>query len=173
MMDCERLSDRMPDVARGRAAWTRDDAAHLAECSSCQQEWELVRAAATHGIALSQQVDVTRLIEGVTARLEVAPPAASPRRVPWRRLAWPLAIAASLSLMIWGGMPRNVPTEANAPALAAVLHELDDLTPAELEAMLELVPEAPAVAFRTLETPESLGDLSAEELELLLSSMED
>ena len=42
MTACERLSDRMPDVARGRARWTAEEAAHLAACADCLAEWDLV-----------------------------------------------------------------------------------------------------------------------------------
>jgi hypothetical protein len=45
MNDCERLSDRMPDVALGRGGWTPDEAAHLAGCAECRAEWRLVLAA--------------------------------------------------------------------------------------------------------------------------------
>jgi len=172
MKHCERLSDLMPEVARGRAAWTREDAAHLTSCRSCQEEWDLIRAAATHGTAVGMRVDAARLSDRVARRLEEAPAAPLARALPIRRVAWPLAIAAGLSLLIWSGPPRDASISPEPQALVAVLHELDDLTPAELEAMLELVPESPAASYRTLDTPESLGDLSAEELELLLSSME-
>ena len=45
MSDCERLSDRMPDVALQRAAWSAEEAAHLASCADCRAEWDLVLAA--------------------------------------------------------------------------------------------------------------------------------
>nr|MBA3319806.1 hypothetical protein [Gemmatimonadales bacterium] len=45
MNDCERLSDRMPEVALGRAEWTADEAAHLRGCGECRGEWELLLAA--------------------------------------------------------------------------------------------------------------------------------
>lgn len=173
MTQCERLSDLMPEVARGRASWSRTDTAHLAACASCREEWNLVRRAATHGTAIGMQVDVDRITGQVLRRLQQEPAATTVRRTPLRRLAWPLALAASLSVMVWGGFPRDTGTAVTPATTVAVLHELDDLTPAELEAMLELVPEAAGSNYRTLETPESLGDLSAEELELLLSSMED
>jgi hypothetical protein len=54
-----------------------------------------------------------------------------------------------------------------------VLHELDDLSDSELEAMLEVVEDPTAIEYRSLDTPESLGDLSEAELQLLLNSMED
>ncbi|MDZ4673247.1 MAG: hypothetical protein SGI84_02270 [Gemmatimonadota bacterium] len=172
MTSCERLSDLMPEVARGRATWTRTDTAHLAACDTCQDEWDLVRGAASHGTAIGMQVNIDRITGRVLQRLQQEP-AAPVRQFPVRRLAWPIAIAAGLSLMIWGGPPRNPAPNPMPTTTVAVLHELDDLTPAELEAMLELVPETPVANYRTLETPESLSDLSAEELELLLSSMED
>ena len=45
MTDCERLSDRMPEVAMARAAWSAEDAAHLASSTECRGELDLVLAA--------------------------------------------------------------------------------------------------------------------------------
>ncbi len=172
MTPCERLSDRMPDVARGRATWTRDDANHLSGCAACQEEWGLIRMAATHGMAIGMQVDVVGITEQVVERLQAVPiSAAAPSRT-FRKLAWPLALAASLSLMVWGGLPRSATPSGEPIGVVSVLHELDGLTSEELQAMLELVPEPAATSYRTLETPESLSDLSTDELQLLLSSME-
>lgn len=173
MTHCEQLSDRMPEVARGRAAWSRSEAEHLATCGECQAEWDLVRVAATHGMSLGMQVDVAGLTAAVERRIRAAEAAPVPAKAgPLRRVALPLAIAAGLSLMIWGGPQRQPDGTPGTATVMAVLHELDDFSPAELEAMLELVPEVTTTEYRSLDTPESLGDLSAEELEMLLSSME-
>jgi hypothetical protein len=171
--ECERLSDRMPDVARGRAVWGRTDADHLDCCSGCEEEWNLVRLAATHGVAMGRRVDAGEVSSRVLQRLRESPAHAQPAAARWRRALWPIAIAAAVSLVVWGGIPRGTGPAETPQTELAVLHELDDLTSAELEAMLDLVPDPAAPGFRTLDTPESLGDLSAEELELLLSSMED
>ncbi len=172
MTACERLSDRMPDVARGTASWSRDDADHLSRCASCQDEWELVRAAATHGLALGMRVDAGRLAQVVERRLERVPAVRPATRAGWRT-AWPVALAAGVALLLWIG-PRPQQPDAAAPEVTvAVLHELDDLSDSELEAMLEAVEDPAALDYRSLDTPESLGDLSDAELQLLLNSMED
>lgn len=172
MTTCERLADRMPEVARGTASWSRDDADHLARCASCQDEWDLVRAAATHGLARGMRVDAGRLAEVVERRLEgVAEARPASRTGGWA--AWPVALAAGILLLVWAG-PRLPPQGEAAPEMTvAVLHELDDLSDSELEAMLDVVEDPAAVDYRSLDTPESLGDLSEAELHLLLNSMED
>ena len=43
-MSCERLSDRMPAVMAGRDHWNREDQEHLAVCSDCRSEWQLLAA---------------------------------------------------------------------------------------------------------------------------------
>lgn len=174
MTECERLSERMPEVARGRAAWSRDDASHLAGCPACQAEWDLVRLAATHGLAVAAAVDATRVVEQVAARLQSAPAADPPTRFARiRRAIWPAAVAASLSVGVWLGPRLTTSGGALAGSVAAVLHELDDLTEDELQTLLASVPAPEAEGFRSLDTPDSLGDLTEAELELLLSGMED
>ena len=172
MMECERLSDRMPEVARGTASWSREDADHLARCASCQDEWELVRAAVTHGLALGMRVDAGRLAEGVERRLERLPEARPASRSGWWA-AWPVALAAGILLLLWVGPRPRSPDQAAPEVTVAVLHELDDLSDSELEAMLDAVEDPAAPEYRSLDTPESLGDLSEAELQLLLNSMED
>jgi hypothetical protein len=52
----------------------------------------------------------------------------------------------------------------------AVLHELDGLTAAELEAVLETIPPTADEAVHVESAP--IGDLSAKDLERMLHSME-
>jgi hypothetical protein len=162
----------MPEVARGTASWSRDDADHLARCTSCQDEWELARAAATHGLALGMRVDAGRLAEVVERRLERLPEARLASRTGWWA-GWPMALAAGILLLVWAGPRPRSPGEAAPEVTVTVLHELDDLSDSELEAMLDVVEDPAAVNYRPLDTPESLGDLSEAELQLLLDSMED
>jgi hypothetical protein len=49
MNECTRLSDRIPDVALGRASWTPDEAAHLRGCADCRAELALVQATVALG----------------------------------------------------------------------------------------------------------------------------
>lgn len=52
MSICTELSDRMPDVALGRSAWTETEQRHLAECADCRAEWALVSGASRLGATL-------------------------------------------------------------------------------------------------------------------------
>jgi hypothetical protein len=52
MSICIELSDRMPDVALGRSAWTETEQRHLAECADCRAEWALVSGASRLGATL-------------------------------------------------------------------------------------------------------------------------
>ena len=56
-MTCERLSDRMPEVARGAGAWDESDRRHLAGCPDCQAEWRLVTLSLGLGQSVARAVD--------------------------------------------------------------------------------------------------------------------
>ena len=49
MTTCTHLSDRMPEVAPGRARWSAEDERHLAACEDCRAEWAIVSAASRVG----------------------------------------------------------------------------------------------------------------------------
>ena len=68
MSDCERLSDRMPEVAMQQAAWTAEEAAHLASCADCRAEWDLVLAARRLESS-APSVDPTAVAAAVQRRL--------------------------------------------------------------------------------------------------------
>ncbi|HSE51485.1 MAG TPA: hypothetical protein VLB00_04815, partial [Gemmatimonadales bacterium] len=87
-----------------------------------------------------------------------------------RRAGWVLAAAAAavLALAVLLRAPEPV---SEPPAVAiTVLHELDDLTPAELEAVLETIPPTAEEALHVEAAP--LGELSVPDLERMLRAME-
>ena len=90
--DCERLSDRMPEVAMQRAAWTAEESAHLVSCADCRGEWELVLAAKRLE-ARAPAVDAAAIAAAVQRRL--ATERATSRRGRW---IWAVGSAASLRL---------------------------------------------------------------------------
>src|SRR6218665_3118122 len=67
MTMCEAMTDRMPDVAHGRGAWSAAEREHLATCAACRVEWEIVSGAAAMGEGLLP--DPARLTAGVLERI--------------------------------------------------------------------------------------------------------
>jgi len=93
MSDCERLSDRMPEVALLRAAWSAEEAAHLASCADCRAEWDLVLAA--HRLeASAPSVDPATMAAAVQHRL--ASERMADRRGRWGWALGGLAAAAEI-----------------------------------------------------------------------------
>ena len=168
MTECRFLSDRMPLVVSGRAAWTIDEAAHLTACRSCQDEWELVRATSRLGSEMAQALDAGSISGAVLQRI------AADRVVRSRRRAWSfvaLAAAATIAVVIWSDRP--VRPESPPPVVARLqipLPELDALQPAELDSVLQSMDE-PLVNGSAVESPD-LGDLDREELQNVLDFWE-
>jgi hypothetical protein len=171
MTDCERLSDRMPQVAMQRAAWTAEEAAHLAGCAECRDEWELVQAAGRLG-GRAPAVDAAAIAAGVQRRL--AADRAAGRRGRW---IWGLgsaaAAAAALAFAVTsGGAPRR-----EAPPVVAIetdplvpLPELDGLETAQLDTLLQAIDTPPAARSGAEST--TLGDEVDAELEQILATWE-
>jgi hypothetical protein len=142
MSDCAWLSDRMPAVAVGQSSWTPEEARHLADCSACQGEWELVRRSVLLGEDVRAECD-----PGVTARLLLQRLAADREKVRFRTRSWSfagLASAAAIAAMFWSGAPAVNPTTKAVPAVTALqlpLPELDDLQPGELDSVLQVLDE--------------------------------
>ncbi len=169
MNECNRLSDRMPVVALGRAEWSPDEANHLRSCLFCQAEWELVRLTSRLGEGKLPALDAGATSRVVLRRLEQSRVGRLQRRA-WSFVA--MAAAATLVALIWTERP--VP-RAGAPAplvarLQIPLPELDSLQPAELDSVLHTMDE-PLVDGSTLDAP-SLGDLDAPELQSVLDYWE-
>ena len=68
MTPCTHLSDRMPEVALGRARWTPEEERHLAGCEDCRAEWAIVVAAGRLGARLPT-IDAERVAAGALARI--------------------------------------------------------------------------------------------------------
>jgi hypothetical protein len=141
MSDCSRLSDRIPGVALGRSRWTNEEASHLADCASCQQEWDIVRVAARLGRGIGKDPDpATSTV--VLRRLAQHTVTVQQRRS-WGFAA--LSSAAAAAVIVWVGRDSN-DTVPSAPAatvasLQIQLPELDNLLPAELNAVLQTMDE--------------------------------
>lgn len=163
MTDCERLSERMPEVALGRARWSAADEAHLAACAECRAEWELVRAAQRLAAGAPPLPDEAAIAAAVLRRL----------REPAGRRAWgrpaAVAAAAAIALALWAGagpdgQPRGTATvETGAAAL-------DPVEVAELDSLLGETAQ-PVAGWYMLDSP-TLGELSEEELERVLVTLE-
>lgn len=102
MSTCAELSERMPEVALGRSAWTEAERAHLAACGECRAEWSLVRAGSRLGADLPM-LDAGVSAERVLLRLRHEQAGERARR---RLGAWAvagLAAAAGVLLVLWTG----------------------------------------------------------------------
>ena len=169
MPECTVLSDRMPDLAAGRDAWSPADQRHLAGCAECAAEWALVRAAGGLGDGLGYAPDAGALSSVVTRRLAGARRDRSVRqRRTWVAAAF--AVAAAIMLLVWDGRPHAArgPAVSPAPAVqsAALVPELDSLDAGELRDVLDAF-DAP-LSERVIIGPPGIGDLSDQELERVL-----
>lgn len=172
MTSCERLSDRMPAVARGEAAWSAEESRHLAGCAECAAEWQVISAAARLGRELPPMAPPAVTAERVLARIRRERRQGAGRRVAWTGAA--LAAAAAAVLFLWsdaGIEQRTQQREAVAAArLEVPVPELEPLDAEELQAVLEAMDE-PASGDSAPDTP-ALGDLDHDELEQLLRTWE-
>ena len=143
MSDCDRLSDRMPAVGLGVSSWTAEEAIHLGQCPSCQKEWELIRVAGRLGRDVGAGLDSTNVTRAVLQRLADSEEETTRRRRSWGFAA--LASAAAAAVIVWAGRPTSVQAPpAKAPAVASLqipLPELENLLPAELNAVLQTLEE--------------------------------
>jgi hypothetical protein len=160
MTACERLSDRIPEVARGRSRWTAGEAAHLATCVDCRAEWDVVVAVNGLGDRSPAARDPSLVAAAVLGRL--ADDRRSHRRS-WQSWAAGLAAAAAIAAAVWSGTRSASPVEIALP-------ELEPLETAELDSLLETMDSAPA-GWSALGEP-TLEDLDADELEQVLVTWE-
>ena len=171
MSDCERLSDRMPEVAMQQAAWTADEAAHLATCPDCRAEWDLVLAARRLESS-APSVDTAAVAAAVQRRL--ATDRTVSRRHRWAWVTGAGAAAAAAIVLAIGRGPE--PRQEAAPAVAVEteplvpLPELEGLETAQLDTLLQLLdgpPPGPAALDST--APDDDAD---SELEQILATWE-
>ena len=171
MTECHIIGDRMPLVANGKAGWRPSEAAHLESCPDCRLEWDLVCAAHALGSGVLTALDTSRIAERVARRTVEADSSARPRILrSARRWLTGLAAAAALVLVVRSWRPGQPVVKTPSPAAVTVLNELDDLTPSELESVLEALPPA-AEAVPHLESV-PFGDLEPQDLERVLRSLE-
>lgn len=136
-------------------------------------EDELVRTAATLGDKVVEQLDEQRLARAVLARLTAEPSVTvPPRRL---RRGWLVGLAAAAAILLVVRLTvAPPPTSAVGPEEAVptltVLHELDDLSAAELEVLLETLPPPAGAAVHP--DAGSFDELDAKGLERLLRSLE-
>jgi hypothetical protein len=170
MSDCEHLSDRMPDVVLLRAAWSAEEAAHLASCADCRAEWDLVLA--TRRLeASAPSVDPATIAAAVQHRL-------ASERMAHRRSRWGWALggtaaaAAAVALVVARGPE---PRQATAPAVAMAvdplvpLPELEGLDTAQLDTLLHAL-DGP-LAGSSAHDSTTVDDVDAE-LEQIIASWE-
>jgi hypothetical protein len=168
MSDCTWLSDRMPDVAHGRAEWSLDETRHLAQCRSCLEEWELVQA--TNRLGESLRLSVDPIATSVVRLL-----GQNERRVQPRFRWWAaMAAAAALFAVLWM-KPLSEPSTVSRDNTTSVarlelsLPELESLQPAELDSVLQTMDEPDGTS--AVGDP-GLADLNSDELQRVLNSWE-
>ena len=170
MTPCERLSDRMPAVARG-AQWTAAEAAHLAACGDCSAEWALIRSAQALGTDIAAGLSAHEVTARVLGRVRAERAAAQDRRRGFAMAG--LAAAAAVALTIWTWSPegagRRVPLDVASADLS--LPELDSLRAPELETLLHTMDRASDDGPIDL-VPVLPNDLDGGELEGVLEALE-
>jgi hypothetical protein len=174
MTGCGWLSDRIPAVVLGRTEWTPQEMQHLQECRTCQQEWEVVRAAGRLGQRHEAAIDPDAVAATVLDRLRHERPVPYVRRKLWAAAG--LAAAAAITIALWtGGGDRAVTTSGSGSLAAAQLEiplpELENLQAAELDTVLQAFDEPTNVRDQDYGEPE-LSDLNSDELERVLDTWE-
>jgi hypothetical protein len=169
MTPCERLSDRMPAVARG-GQWTAADAAHLAACGDCSAEWALIRAAQALGTDIAAGLSAHEVTARVLGRVRAERAAVQDRRRGFAMAG--LAAAAAVALTIWTWNPeragRRAPLDVASVDLS--LPELDSLRAPELETLLRTMDRASDGPIDLV--PVLPNDLDGGELEGVLEALE-
>ncbi|HEV8598448.1 MAG TPA: hypothetical protein VGQ69_03740 [Gemmatimonadales bacterium] len=136
-------------------------------------EDELVRTASRLGDQAVRDLDGGRLARTVLARLATEPVVSASTHFLRRSWLVGLAPAAALLLVLrltLGGGPAATTSSVAAPATLSVLHELDELSAAELEVLLEILP--PATDSAGHPDAASFDELDVKSLERLLRSLE-
>lgn len=176
MNPCTQLSDRMPDVALGRARWTPEDERHLAGCDDCRAEWTLVSTASRLGARLPA-IDPERVAAGAMERIRRERVHAGART---RRIAvlGGLAAAAAVALAVWGNRgdrataPGGWSLPSHAPIAASPSESVPD-SPVQSPRRSPSVAQVPATAATVdLPMPE-LDSLPAEALDSILRTLDE
>jgi hypothetical protein len=174
MTPCTHLSDRMPDVALGRARWTTEDERHLAGCPDCRAEWLLVSAGSRLGAALPV-ADPASTAAHALARLRRQQ---ARSRTRGRLLVYAgLAAAAVLGLAVWAGRggrgaaPGDLTLPAPAPIATTPPGGVDTSAPIPPRRGPDLTKPRLAAASGELPFPE-LDSLPAEALDSILKALD-
>jgi hypothetical protein len=171
MNDCERLSDRMPEVALLGGEWTAEEAAHLATCAECRAEWDLILAARDLDARAPAIADPGAVAAAVLRRL-----AADRAQAVRTRRAWSfagLAAAAAIVAAVLTG--RGAETSEGSPVVAEAgalvpLPELDGLETTQLDTLLQSL-DRPVAGGSTLDAS-TLGEYEDGELERVFATWE-
>ena len=172
MNDCERLSERMPDVAHHLTEWTPEEAAHLAGCVDCLAEWELVLAARALDESAPTVSDASALATTLQRRLAEDRAGRIRLRQAWSFAAATAAAAAILAAVVTqrdGGPVTGARTVARAEALVP-LPELEGLETAQLDTLLQSL-DRPFAGTSTLDAS-TLGEYEDGELEQVFATWE-
>lgn len=171
-IDTERLTD---SAVRG-PAWTDAEAEHLAGCSECGFELEILAVARRLGTTRLAGLDLERVAGRVRRRLESEPQSVT-KRVGGQAGRWLLGLAAAAAVVL--AVRTRLPNGPDGfgrmepPALVegSVLQELDGLSEPQLEELLRSIPPASEALDHVEMVP--LGDLTSSDLERVLRSMEE
>lgn len=171
MTDNAHLSDRMPEVAHRRSTWTVQEEAHLASCSDCRAEWELVAAARELGDAAPA---LTRP-DAVTTVLHRRLAADRSSQIRTRR-TWSIGAIAAAAAILIGVLLRPAAPAALAPQVVAgadalvPLPELEGLGTAELDTLLQSI-DRPVAGSSALDAS-TLGEPEDGELDRVFATWE-
>jgi hypothetical protein len=171
MNDCERLSDRMPEVALHGGAWIAEEAAHLATCAECRAEWALIQQARDLDVRAPTIADPSALAVDVLRRLATERAKALRARRAWSFAG--LAAAAAVAAAVLTG--REVETTRSPQIVAegealVPLPELDGLETAQLDTLLQSLDRA--VAGGSSLDASTLGEYEDGELEQVFATWE-
>ena len=177
-MICQELSDKMPMVARSEIDWTVAEAAHLATCAECRQEWAVVGAG--RAVAGDLAVDADALAAVVVRRLRNEPVAHRSARPLW---LVGLAAAAVIAIVLVparlprgpaaplsGGPAAPLSSGPAAPPLTVHVSGLSALNSDGLTEVLDSF-DTRGTETSTTDAP-SLDDLDSQELEQVRGSWE-
>jgi hypothetical protein len=171
MSACERLSDRMPEVAMQQAAWTADEAAHLATCADCRAEWDLVLAARRLESS-APTVDPAAVAAAVEWRLATDRTASRRNRWVWLTGAAAAAVAAIVLAVSHGPERRqeSTPVVAVEAEPLVPLPELEGLETAQLDTLLRALDGS--LSGTTARDSTAPDDDAETELEQILATWE-
>ena len=171
MNDSTHLSDRMPDVAHRRSSWTAEEKAHLASCSDCRVEWELVIAAGGLGDATPAITSPDAMTAVLRRRLAADRASQTGTRRAWSIGAVAAAAAILIGVLLRPAAPTGVAPQVVAGADALVpLPELEGLETAELDTLLQSI-DRPVAGSSALDAS-TLGEPEDGELDRVFATWE-